>query len=53
MNKDIDYAAKEAVYGLQLSVEKAIAFVMRTEHVDRKTAQAAVEKCLRSMANAH
>jgi len=36
-----------------LSVEKAIAFVVRTEHVDRKTAQAAVEKCLRNMANAH
>jgi len=53
MNVDIDYAAQEAVYGLQLSVEKAIAFVMRTEYVDRKTAQAAVEKCLRNMANAH
>jgi hypothetical protein len=53
MNVDIDYAAREAVYGLQLSVEKAIAFVVRTEHVDRKTAQAAVEKCLRNMANAH
>jgi len=53
MNVDIDYAAREAVYGLQLSVEKAIAFVVRTEHVDRKTAQAAVEKCLRNIANAH
>ena len=50
MNKDVDYAAQEAVFGLQLSVEKAISFVMRTEHVDRNTAQAAVERCLRAMA---
>ena len=52
MHVDVDYAAQEAVYGLQLSVKKAVDFVQRTEGVDRKTAQAAVDRCLRSMANA-
>ena len=49
MHVDVDYAAHEAVYGLRLSVEKAVAFVQRTEGVDRKTAQAAVDKLLRSL----
>ena len=52
MNKDVDYAAQEAVLGLQLSVEKAIRFVMRTEHVNRNTAKDAVEKYMRVMVNA-
>ncbi len=43
---DIEYAAHEAVFGLQLSVEKAIAFVQRAEQVDRKTATQAVDQCM-------
>lgn len=53
MNADVDYAAREAVYGLQLSVEQAIRFVMRGEGVDRKTAQTAIEKYMRNIVNAH
>ena len=46
MEKDVQYAAKEAVLGLQLSFDKAVNFVIRNAVTDRHTAQAAVKQVL-------
>jgi hypothetical protein len=43
VTNDLDYAANEAVFGLQLSFNQAVRFVCRNAKVDNKTAKHALE----------
>jgi len=46
MNTDIQYAAHEAVYGLQLNFSQAIKFIARNARVDNSTAKKALKAAL-------
>jgi hypothetical protein len=43
VNNELDYAANEAIFGLQLSFNQAVDFVCRNAKVDNKTAKHALE----------
>jgi len=52
MAQEIEYAVREA-YGMQLSEEQSIKFVMRMAKVDRDTAKQAVKKFNQSVMYSH
>ena len=52
MAQEVEYAVREA-YGMQLSEEQSIKFVMRMAKVDRNTAARAVKKYNSSVIYSH
>lgn len=46
MENELEYAAREAVLGLQLSFDKSVRFVMRNANVNKNTAVEAVKKLM-------
>ena len=47
MNKEaVEYAANEAVFGLQLNTKQAVKFVVRNAKTDEKTAKAVLNKVM-------
>lgn len=52
MAQEIEYAVREA-FGMQLSEEQSIKFVMRMAKVDRETAKQAVKKFNHSVTYSH
>jgi len=52
MAQEIEYAVREA-FGMQLSEEQSIKFVMRMAKVDRETAKRAVKKFNHSVIYSH
>ena len=45
---EVEYAANEAVFGLQLSWDKAVSFVVRNAKTDKKTARAVLKEAMTS-----
>jgi|TARA_R110000868_G_scaffold270032_3_gene529467 hypothetical protein len=41
---ELEYAANEAVFGLQLNWDKAVSFVVRNAKTDKKTARETLKK---------
>jgi hypothetical protein len=55
MNKEaieIEYAANEAVFGLQLNIKQAVKFVVRNAKTDTKTAKKILKEVMVSYKNA-
>ena len=50
MENDVQYAAKEAILGLQLSFDKSVRFVMRNANVSKDIAVRAVSKLMQEVA---
>jgi len=50
---ELEYAANEAVFGLQLDWDKAVSFVVRNAKTDKKTARAVLKKQMTSYNNAN
>jgi hypothetical protein len=45
---EVEYAANEAVFGLQLDWDKAVSFVVRNAKTDKKTARAVLKEAMTS-----
>ena len=45
---EVEYAANEAIFGLQLSWDKAVSFVVRNAKTDKKTAREVLKKQMTS-----
>ena len=48
---ELEYAANEAVFGLQLDWDKAVSFVVRNAKTDKKTARAVLKDQMTSYNN--
>jgi hypothetical protein len=48
---EVEYAANEAVFGLQLDWDKAVSFVVRNAKTDKKTARAVLKDQMTSYNN--
>ena len=46
MSKDVEYAANEAVFGMQLGMDQAVKFVMRNADTDKSTARDALQRVM-------
>lgn len=46
MSQDVEYAANEAVFGMQLNMDQAVKFVMRNANTDKRTARQALERVM-------